>query len=240
LSICLFSICIGRFSIDICYSVSVDLTPALISINFCTTLGANAAAKKGSSSGPSGSSGFTPSAQSGSWWGGSPAGVETFNQYTPEQQAAMATALQQALSGLGKNQFDFGPIEDQARRGFAEKTIPGIAERFSSLGAQKSSAFGQQLGAAGAGLESDLAAMKQNYGLQQQQALQNLLGIGLKPQFESLYRPGQEGMGSKFGNMLGNRATPENIMASINASRDWRNTKSSGAAMNAADRAFSA
>jgi len=120
---------------------------------------------------PSGA-GFTPSAQPNSFWNGQPAGVETFNQYTPEQQAAFSQILQQALSGIGQNKFDFAPIENQARQGFAEQTIPGIAERFSKLGAQKSSAFGQQLGAAGAGLEGNLAAQKQGYNLQQQQMLQ--------------------------------------------------------------------
>lgn len=199
---------------------------------------ADAAARRSSSAG---SSGFIPSAQSGNWWSGSPAGVETFNQYTPEQQAALSQALRYSLAGLGQNQFDFSPIESQARRGFAEKTIPGIAERFSALGAQRSSAFGQQLGAAGAGLESDLAAMKQNYNLQQQQALQNLLGIGLKPQFESLYRPGQEGFGSKLGNKLGeNLLNPDLWSKGIGAIQDIRNRNASNAAFNAADQAYTA
>ena len=167
-----------------------------------------------------GSAGFIPSGQPGSFWGGSPAGVETFNLYTPQQQAAFNQVLQQALGGLGKNQFDFAPIESQARRGFSEQTIPGIAERFSRLGAQKSSAFGQQLGAAGAGLESDLAAMKQQYGLKQQQMLQNLLGIGLKPQFESLYRPGSEGFGrSALQSLLGQLATGENVAGAFGAAK---------------------
>ena len=161
--------------------------------------------------------GFIPAARQGGFWGGNPAGVETYNMYTPQQQQAFNSVLQQALSGLGKNQFDFAPIEAQARRGFAEQTIPGIAERFSKLGAQKSSAFGQQLGAAGAGLESDLAALKSNYGLQQQQQLHNLLGIGLQPQFESLYRPGSEGFGqSLLRDLLGGALNGQNIGAVLN------------------------
>lgn len=169
-----------------------------------------------------GSAGFIPGAQPSSFWGGQPAGIETFNQYTPEQQQAFSKVLQQALGGLDKNRFDFAPIESQARAGFAEQTIPGIAERFSALGAQKSSAFGQQLGAAGAGLERDLAGMKQGYNLQQQQMLQNLLGLGLKPQFESLYRPGSEGFGKSLAQSLfGQLATGENLMAGAGALKDW-------------------
>lgn len=202
------------------------------------------AAKNRVSFSPGTKGGFTPSAQPDSFWSGQPAGVETFNQYTPEQQQAFSQVLQQALGGLGKNQFDFAPIEDQARRGFAEKTVPTIAERFSSLGSggsQRSSAFGQQLGAAGAGLETDLAAMKQNYGLQQQQMLQNLLGIGLQPQFESLYRPGSEGFGKSFArDLIGNLATGDNIKGGINALRDWRNRNQSSNAMQAAENAYAA
>lgn len=47
---------------------------------------------------------------------------------------------------LGQYKFDFNPIAQEARTNFAQQTIPSIAERFSGLGAQKSSAFGQQLG----------------------------------------------------------------------------------------------
>ncbi len=180
--------------------------------------------------------GFIPGGQpQGSFWGGQPAGLETFNQYTPEQQQALSQVLQQSLSGLGKNQFDFAPIEQQAREGFEQKTIPSIAERFSSLGSggsQGSSAFGQQLGAAGAGLETELAAMKQDYGLRQQQMLHELLGIGLKPQFESLYRPGSEGFGKELGKnlieKLMNGLNGENIMAGVDKLKDWRNKKNAG------------
>lgn len=179
--------------------------------------------------------------QQGSFWGGTPSGVETFNQYTPEQQAAFNQVLQQALGGLGKNKFDFAPIESQARAGFAEQTIPGIAERFSRMGAQKSSAFGQELGAAGAGLEGQLAGMKQGYNLQQQRALQGLLGIGLSPQFESLYRPGSEGFGRSLASSL---LTGENLFGAgklgLGALRDWRNRPSSAAnqAFSGADQAY--
>lgn len=173
---------------------------------------------------PKGSAGFIPSQQPSSFLGGQKAGLETYNMYTPEQQQAFNQVLAQALSGLGKNQFDFAPIENQARKNFNEVTIPGIAERFAGMNALKSSAFNQSLGQAGAGLESELAAMKQNYNLTQQQALQNLLGIGLKPQFESLYRPGQAGFGES---LLSSLATPGNIAgglsAAVEALKDWRN-----------------
>ena len=185
--------------------------------------------------------GFIPAARQGGFWGGNPAGVETYNMYTPQQQQAFNSVLQQALSGLGKNQFDFAPIEAQARRGFAEQTIPGIAERFSKLGAQKSSAFGQQLGAAGAGLESDLAALRSNYGLQQQQQLYNLLGIGLQPQFESLYRPGSEGFGqSLLRDLLSGALNKENIGAAFNGLKGLANNNNVNNAFQQADNTYNA
>ena len=141
---------------------------------------------------------------------GLPEGVGTYNLYTPQQQQAFNTVLQQALGGLGQNQFDFAPIEAKARKGFAEQTIPSIAERFTQLGAQRSGAFQQALGQAGSGLESDLAAMKSDYNLKQQQYLQDLLGIGLKPQYEAYYRPGDES-GSFGKNLAQQLLTKENL-----------------------------
>lgn len=140
---------------------------------------------------------------------GLPEGVGTYNLYTPQQQQAFNMVLQQALSGLGQNQPDFAPIEAQARKGFSENTIPSIAERFSSLGAQGSSAFGQQLGAAGAGLETDLAALRSQYNMGQQQSLQNLLRIGLQPQYEAFYQPGDVA-GGNFGKNLAQQLLNEN------------------------------
>lgn len=85
-------------------------------------------------------------------------------------------------------------------RQFNEQIVPGLAERFTSLGAQDSSAFRQALGAAGADLMERLAALRGNLGLQgssiglgysqlpmtrqgqQQQYAQNLLGSSLVPQ----------------------------------------------------------
>jgi hypothetical protein len=121
-----------------------------------------------------------------------------FNRYDPDQNALMYLLGQLGLQGLQGNNFDFGPIENQARTNFAQNTIPSIAERFSGLGAQRSSAFGQQLGQAGAGLESDLAAQKQLYNLQRQGLFQNLAGLGLNPKFESLFAPRQPSFGQSL------------------------------------------
>lgn len=122
-----------------------------------------------------------------------------YDLYGPEQQQAFSQILQQALGGLQNNPTDFTPIERQAREGFTQNTIPSIAERFTSLGSQGSSAFGNRLGAAGAGLETNLAAMKSGHNLQRSQLLQNLAGLGLAPQKQNVFMPRQPGFLENIG-----------------------------------------
>jgi hypothetical protein len=79
--------------------------------------------------------------------------------------------LQQLLSGSPESTQAF---EAPAMRQFNEQIIPGIAERFSGMGAgsQSSSAFQQALGQAGAGLSERLQALRS--GLQTQAVDQSL------------------------------------------------------------------
>lgn len=130
---------------------------------------------------------------------GKPAENLLFPNYYPHQQEAFNQALGMGLQGLQGSNFSFQPIEQQALSNFYEQTIPSIAERFSALGAQGTGAFRRELGSAGAGLQRDLAAMKANYGLNQQDFMLRLLGLGLTPQFESVLSPRQPGMFEKAG-----------------------------------------
>ena len=122
---------------------------------------------------------------------------------TPQQQQIQNQILQLLMGQLGGGGFlqgllggETGAFEAPARRQFEEQTIPSIAERFSALGAQGSSAFGQTLGQAGAGLEEALSAQRGQMGLQ---GLGALLGAGFQPSFAYQQRqPGfleQAGMG---------------------------------------------
>jgi hypothetical protein len=54
-------------------------------------------------------------------------------------------------------------------RQFNEQTVPGLAEQFSGMGAQNSSAFGQTMGSAASGLQENLAALRGGLGLQASQ-----------------------------------------------------------------------
>lgn len=138
-------------------------------------------------------------------------GIERIPTMIPEQQQLLSQllgglggpggalgaglgGLQQLLSGAPGA---FEQFEAPFQRQFQEQTIPGIAERFTGMGAggQRSAAFGQQLGQAGAGLSESLAALR---GGLQQQALGQLpgllgMGMGARP-FEQVYRPGTQGL----------------------------------------------
>lgn len=138
------------------------------------------------------------------------------NRFTPNQQSSLNALLSQSSAALqnrlsGSTGFNFQPIEQQARQGFEQKTIPSIANRFTALGqgAQRSSGFGQALGSAGSDFESNLASLKSQIGLQQDQMnsslLQNLLQIGLSPQFDTIVRQ----PGPSAGAILGSNAASQ-------------------------------
>lgn len=138
-----------------------------------------------------------------------PGKFEQLPTQTNQQQGISNQVGQQALKmlqGLGQNQFDFAPIAQQARNNFNTKTVPTIAERFTALGGGNTR-FGNQLpeiASAGANLDSSLAALQSQFGLQQQgqqnQLLQSLLGLSLQPQQQQIYKPGEQGI---FEQLLG-------------------------------------
>lgn len=107
---------------------------------------------------------------------GSLGGQQTNIQSNPLFQQGSGF-LQNLLSGSPESTQAF---EAPAMRQFNEQIIPGIAERFSGLGAgsQSSSAFQQALGQAGAGLSERLQALRS--GLQTQ-ALPQALGFAQQP-----------------------------------------------------------
>lgn len=127
-----------------------------------------------------------------------PAGYHTVSTQNPEQQAGFSQLMQQLLQQLQGTQNLFGqgssflqnllsgsPESTQAfeapiMRQFNEQIIPGIAERFTGMGAgaQRSGAFQRALSGAGTGLAENLAALRGNMQLQ---ALPQALGYSQQP-----------------------------------------------------------
>lgn len=139
-----------------------------------------------------------PNKQTGNFFSGYNSYNEQLPRFTPEQQNALSMLLQQ-----GAQNANFGGIENRAREQFANNTIPGLAERFTALGSggsQRSSAFQGALGSAASDLESQLGALRGQYGMQQ-------LGLGLQPSFENIYVPRQgglaEGSAQGIGQLIG-------------------------------------
>jgi hypothetical protein len=145
---------------------------------------------------------------------GRPSRFEQIPTVTPQQQnilnqlleglqgplGAGVQNLQQLLSGAPEA---FEAFQAPARRSFFEQTVPQIAERFTGADAQRSSAFGQRLGQAGASLEENLAAQRAGLQSQALSQLQNLLGTGLRPQFATTQIPGQTGFLQNLLSSLG-------------------------------------
>jgi len=120
------------------------------------------------------------------FWTGSPEAIERTPRFDPQRMAGFDQILQQALSGLSQGGGGFGPIEQRETQRFQQETVPGIAERFTSMGAgaQGSSGFAEALGGAGAQLGTGLGALRSQHELGRQSQLMSLLGMGLTPQEE--------------------------------------------------------
>lgn len=138
---------------------------------------------------------------------GQPGRIEAVPTVTPEQKSLQDMILGGVESPLGKGLQNIMQLlsgdpealkafQAPAMRQFQQEIVPGIAERFTGMGegAQGSSAFGQQLGQAGAGLAENLSAQRAGLQSQAMSQLQQLMGTGMQPQFQPTQIPGQEGM----------------------------------------------
>lgn len=136
--------------------------------------------------------------RSGNAWTGYKPQLMTISPYEAQQRAMMTNIGQMGMQGLQTGQMpggiSFDPIRQQAITQFYTQTVPSLAERFTSMGGgQRSSAFQGALGQAGADLNENLAALQSHYQMQMLPMLMQMLGIGLQPQYEQHYLPGQKG-----------------------------------------------
>ena len=124
---------------------------------------------------------------------GNQGGIQQAQNYTPQQQNILQFLQQQGQQGLQNPYQGFAPIAQQARNQFNQQTVPGLAQRFASMGQNSlsSPSFASQLGQSGAGLEEALAALQSQYGQQYQQNALQQLALGLSPQFENFYQQSQ-------------------------------------------------
>lgn len=134
-----------------------------------------------------------------------------FERLNPSQQQLRENLIQflpQLLGQIQQNQPNFNAISNQARNQFQSQTLPSIAERFTSMGSGlRSSDLQGTLGAAGAGLESQLAGQQAQFGLaqqgQQQNLLENLLSNALRPTSDVISEPGSTSYASQGLGIVG-------------------------------------
>lgn len=178
--------------------------------------------------------------------------------YNPQQVQALNYLAQLGQNGLSQNneyisglrdlmsqnQQNFGiqPIEDKARRDWANETIPTIANRFLAGNTRNSSGFQNALASAGIDLEASLAGLRNQYGQQQHGNLlqeqgqafnregnfMNMLQMGLRPQNEILHVPGDYGIAGEV------------LPAAINAAGAYATGGPAGAGLSLANSAISA
>ena len=133
-------------------------------------------------------------------------GIESvINQDMPTAQELGFQPHQDFYSQLFQD-TEFGPIENLARQKFQQETIPTIAERFAGAGGLNSSALKGELGKAATHLESQLAALRSEHGLQRAGTMGD---IGLRQQglrdaqTEAVNRLGQGLRGQQFEQQKG-------------------------------------
>lgn len=155
------------------------------------------------------------------WLVGQPERFEQIQNMTQEQQAAAKQGLSSAVGMLNQpqQQYDFEPDRQKALSYFDQWIAPQIAESNTEGG--RGSAYAQGMGAARAGLEENLAAMRSHIGLQQQdfnqRRMMSLFGLGMQPQFDTAHYGGTpgllgalaggagEGLGSLGANWIGQK-----------------------------------
>ncbi len=122
-------------------------------------------------------------------------------QSNPQQQMQQSPSFYNQLQDAQSNylsqlqqrqpqfqQVDINPYLQGARQEFQQQIVPGIAERFSGANAQRSSAFGNALGAASSGLAQKLAELQTSHAQDQQSKMmqhrgQNMQQMGMLGNF---------------------------------------------------------
>lgn len=157
--------------------------------------------------------------------------MEKFDVLDPQQKAFQQQILQ-LFSGQGGGQMS-GPLaelqkmisgdpesmkafEDPIKRQFNEQIVPGLAERFSGAGAgaQRSSAFQQALGGAGADLSERLASLKGQMKIQGLQGLIPFLQQAFQPSFGLMQKQGGGFLSNLLGGFAGGIAPGAGMAAS--------------------------
>ena len=153
-------------------------------------------------------------------------------QLSPEQIQATNALLPGTVQRLQGNEFDFAPIEQQSRNQFQKYTVPSLAARFSALGGINTDAYQNAMGAAHGEHETGLAALKSQYGLQQQTQQQNLFGTLMRPTYENIYTPSTQGFLGNVASGIAPELASQGIQAIGSAASNYFSQPSAGTSAN--------
>ena len=135
-------------------------------------------------------------------------GQKAYNEQLPTRDQAQISGIHNML-GMGlqnmQNPYEgFDPIAQQAIESY-NQSIPSLAARFTSLSpsAMRSSGFQQALTRGQQGLNTNLAALRAQYGLQNRGQGMQMAQMGLTPTFENMYHPATKGFLGEMAGPLG-------------------------------------
>lgn len=135
------------------------------------------------------------------------------DRFNPQQNSMLDQLMGMGMGQMQNPYQGFEGIANQARSNFNNVTIPGLAERFAGSNSRQSSpSYLQQLGAAGSQLDTNLAGMQSQYGLQQQDFGRQLMGMGLQPRFDQQYMGGGDNFLSSLMGGLGRGGMQASLM----------------------------
>jgi hypothetical protein len=120
----------------------------------------------------------------------------SYSPYTQPQQQYLNNLLSSGAYNQANPYQGFEQLQNQITNQFHENIVPQLAERFTSMGqnALSSPDFTKQIRGGGQGLANLLLQHKINYGQQNREFGFQQGQAGLRPQFETAYTPGQQGL----------------------------------------------
>lgn len=143
---------------------------------------------------PSSSGGFLSKIKN--FFGGTPSRLAYSSPFVPSQQQAFQQLLQSGLASQQNPYEGFDLLRNQIMQQYFNEIVPQLAEQFTggTGGASSSPQFAKLLQGSAQSLADRLMAHKIGYGQQNRQFGLQQAQMGLTPQFESAYIPGQEGV----------------------------------------------
>lgn len=139
---------------------------------------------------------------------------EQIPNYSPQQMQFQNDILSKFGPQFLDGSQDFGAEEALSRRNFQTKTLPGIQEQLTALGADPShGGWGQTLSDSASNFELGLGAQRQQHALNQRAQNIGLLQEGLRPQYENIYN--QQDQKPSLGQQLGQQINSQGSIGDI-------------------------